>query len=249
MAQRLGMADPVRDKASLYGTAGAGVLGNESPLSVSIRRFLPNPFRGHRSAVPPAPVLRGRRVAGEPLWRGELVEIRRGGPADLPAVMAMLDGAVAWLEASGRTGQWGSRPWSADPERAGKIADRVRDDTVWIAEVDGEPAGTLIHSPAAPDYVPPAGEPELYVRLLVTSRAFTGRGVGGALLDHARAQARALGVELVRVDCYAGGDGRLVRYYRRNGFTPVGTFEVGEWPGQLLSDRVGSTATAAQAGR
>jgi phenylacetate-CoA ligase len=40
VATRTGMADPVRDTASLYGTADAGVLGNETPLSVSIRRFL-----------------------------------------------------------------------------------------------------------------------------------------------------------------------------------------------------------------
>jgi phenylacetate-CoA ligase len=40
VARRLGMTDPVRDTASLYGTADAGVLGNETPLSVSIRRFL-----------------------------------------------------------------------------------------------------------------------------------------------------------------------------------------------------------------
>ena len=40
VARRLGMNDPVRDTASLYGTADAGVLGNETPLSVSIRRFL-----------------------------------------------------------------------------------------------------------------------------------------------------------------------------------------------------------------
>ncbi len=40
VASRLGMADPVRGTASLYGTADAGVLGNETPLSVSIRRFL-----------------------------------------------------------------------------------------------------------------------------------------------------------------------------------------------------------------
>lgn len=37
---RAGIADPVRDTASLYGTADAGVLGNETPISVSIRRFL-----------------------------------------------------------------------------------------------------------------------------------------------------------------------------------------------------------------
>jgi phenylacetate-CoA ligase len=40
VASRTGIADPVRDMASLYGTADAGVLGNETPQSVSIRRFL-----------------------------------------------------------------------------------------------------------------------------------------------------------------------------------------------------------------
>ena len=40
MAERAGMADPVRDSVALYGTADAGVLGNETALSVSIRRFL-----------------------------------------------------------------------------------------------------------------------------------------------------------------------------------------------------------------
>jgi len=40
VARRAGMANPETDSASLYGTADAGVLGNETPLSVSIRRFL-----------------------------------------------------------------------------------------------------------------------------------------------------------------------------------------------------------------
>lgn len=40
VASRVGATDPVRDFASLYGTADAGVLGNETPLSVTIRRFL-----------------------------------------------------------------------------------------------------------------------------------------------------------------------------------------------------------------
>jgi phenylacetate-CoA ligase len=39
VAARAG-ADPVTDIVSLYGTADAGVLGNETPLSVRIRRFL-----------------------------------------------------------------------------------------------------------------------------------------------------------------------------------------------------------------
>src|SRR5262249_43419550 len=40
MAERAGMTDLLRDSASLYGTADAGVLGNEPPLSIAIRRFL-----------------------------------------------------------------------------------------------------------------------------------------------------------------------------------------------------------------
>jgi len=40
VGQRLGSTEPCFDSASLYGTADAGVLGNETPLSVSVRRFL-----------------------------------------------------------------------------------------------------------------------------------------------------------------------------------------------------------------
>ncbi|XVQ12397.1 phenylacetate--CoA ligase family protein [Spirillospora sp. CA-255316] len=40
MAERAGFDDPCHHTASLYGTADAGVLGNETPLSIEIRRFL-----------------------------------------------------------------------------------------------------------------------------------------------------------------------------------------------------------------
>jgi phenylacetate-CoA ligase len=40
VGQRSGSTEPCFDSASLYGTADAGVLGNETPLSVSIRRYL-----------------------------------------------------------------------------------------------------------------------------------------------------------------------------------------------------------------
>lgn len=39
VSQRAGIADPVTDIASLYGTADSGVLGNETALSVGVRRF------------------------------------------------------------------------------------------------------------------------------------------------------------------------------------------------------------------
>jgi phenylacetate-CoA ligase len=40
MGLRAGMERPAHDSAALYGTADAGVLGNETPLSIRIRRFL-----------------------------------------------------------------------------------------------------------------------------------------------------------------------------------------------------------------
>lgn len=40
MLKRVGSVAPCRDSASLYGTADGGVLGNESPSSIAIRRFL-----------------------------------------------------------------------------------------------------------------------------------------------------------------------------------------------------------------
>jgi phenylacetate-CoA ligase len=40
MAERIGSEAPLYDFASLYGTADAGVLGNETPLSIAARRFL-----------------------------------------------------------------------------------------------------------------------------------------------------------------------------------------------------------------
>lgn len=40
VGQRVGSQQPWYDSASLYGTADAGVLGNETPLSITIRRWL-----------------------------------------------------------------------------------------------------------------------------------------------------------------------------------------------------------------
>lgn len=42
VGERVGSKKPCYDSASLYGTADAGVLGNETPLSICIRRFLAN---------------------------------------------------------------------------------------------------------------------------------------------------------------------------------------------------------------
>jgi GNAT superfamily N-acetyltransferase len=167
--------------------------------------------------------------------------IRRGGPADVPAVLGLMDGAVAWLTARGRTGQWGTETQSTSPRRITTFMAWADAGQLWVAELDGAIVGGLALG-AAPEHVPPATEPERYVNLLITDRAHAGHGIGRALLDHARTLARADGVGLLRVDCYGGDDRALVRYYERAGFTATEPFTVeslrGPWPGQVLEERL-----------
>lgn len=165
------------------------------------------------------------------------MRLRRGGPADLPVMLETFDATVEWLAARGRAGQWGDRPWSHDPDRVA-LVERLAAEGLWVAEVDGAAAGFLTLVDRAPEYAPPVDERELYVRLLLVSREHTGRDVGGGLLDFARERARAEGVGLLRVDCWAGGDGALVRYYERQGFTSVERAPVGSKQVQILQQRI-----------
>ena len=82
--------------------------------------------------------------------------------------------------------------------------------------------------------VPAPTGPELYVRVLVASRDVRVRGIGRRLMAFADEQARAAGVDHLRVDCYAGGSGDLVRFYESCGYTRIAPFNVDGWPGMLL---------------
>jgi len=167
------------------------------------------------------------------------MRITAGGTGDVDTVLALLDGATAWLVGLGRTGQWGTEPHSTNPRRVAQVTEWAEGGRLHLAHLDGQVAGALAVGEAMP-WVPPATEPELYVNLLVTNRALAGRGVGARLLGHARDMARERGAHLLRVDCYGGGDRALVRYYERQGFTATEPFAVGEWPGQLLVQRLRS---------
>jgi GNAT superfamily N-acetyltransferase len=172
------------------------------------------------------------------------ITIREGGPDDLPAILGMLDSSAQWLVAQGRPGQWGTRRLSENPKVVESVTRDMDEGSVFIAEVDGVPAGTLTlaDAPGASlSHLPPPGEPERYIHWLVSDRRFKGHGVGSALIAHAAEVTRRAGVSLLRVDCYAGDDGKLVRYYESNGFTPTETYTAGadgKWPGQVLARRV-----------
>ena len=164
--------------------------------------------------------------------------LRTGSVDDLPAVVALMDGAVRWLVSQGRTGQWGDQPWSASEARVERLRGMITGagSELLVLEQDGAVVAALVHGPVAHGYAPAADEPESYVLLLVSDPAV--RGAGRRLLDESWARAQASGIGRQRVDCYGGDGGKLVRFYESAGFTRTDPFEVNGWPGQLLERTV-----------
>ncbi|MEU9344605.1 GNAT family N-acetyltransferase [Streptomyces sp. NPDC048278] len=170
------------------------------------------------------------------------ITIREGGPDDIPVILGMLDSSVEWLVGLGRTEQWGAAPLSAHEKTVESVARYMDEGVTYLAEADGVPAATLTLTDAPGAYLahlPPPGEPERYIHWLASDRRFKGHGIGSALLAHAAEETRQAGVGLLRVDCYAGADGKLVRYYESNGFIRTDAYTATrDWPGQVLARRL-----------
>lgn len=171
------------------------------------------------------------------------MRIRPGGTDDVSTVLALGDEAVQWMNARGNTGQWGTAPWTGNDKREATIRTHATGGGMRIMQdEDGTVLGALVITEERQAYVPPAEERELYVNLLLVSRRHPGRGIGAALIDRAKQEAAERGIGLIRVDCWAGEQGSLVRVYEGYGFTRVQEFTVavpgGDWPGMLLAMRV-----------
>ena len=83
-------------------------------------------------------------------------------------------------------------------------------------------------------YAPPAPVQELYIILLLSSRRYVGRGIGGALVNKAIELGYERKAEILRVDCWAHAPG-LVRWYEKQGFTRSNRFELNGWQGQIFT--------------
>jgi ribosomal protein S18 acetylase RimI-like enzyme len=154
----------------------------------------------------------------------------------VPTILRLFDEAVAWLVGRGQAGQWGHEPFSSRESARQRAGEWAAGGGLRIAERGGEALGMVVLG-AAPAYAELVSEPELYLQALVTSRAHAGEDIGGALVRRAYDEAEAAGIELVRVDCWAGAP-RLVRWYEEQGFTVTSRFRVGAWEGQLFERRL-----------
>jgi RimJ/RimL family protein N-acetyltransferase len=176
--------------------------------------------------------VRWSNIAGRRVGKSNL-SIRVGGSEDEPILLGLFDEAIAWLVARGQTGQWGSAPYSSRPAGIEQVHRLAGDEGLRIAERAGQPVGALVIGPA-PGYVPPADCEELYIQLLLTSRAHAGQQIGTRLIERAVTEARQRACEQLRVDCWAGAPG-LIAWYERHGFVRSDTFELNGWNGQIFT--------------
>jgi GNAT superfamily N-acetyltransferase len=160
-------------------------------------------------------------------------EIRPGDLHDLPAMLRLLDAAVAWLVARGAEGQWGSVPFSASPTMVDHVTRIAAAGELRIArDADRTVVGGYVLG-SRPSYASAIEEPERYIEAMVTARTHAGRGVGALLVDDAAARAREAGARVVRTDCWAQA-ARLVRWYEERGFRRAEVVDVDGWPAQML---------------
>jgi GNAT superfamily N-acetyltransferase len=155
-----------------------------------------------------------------------VVRFRAGSIEDIDAVVALFDANVAWLVARGISAQWGSEPWSGNPRLVEFARELLSSGVVTIAEIEGEVVGTSVVTDHPMPYVPAADKPERYLKLLISSPRHRGQKIGHRLIELAREYTVSEGVNLLRVDCWAGGDRRLVSYYASEGFTVTQEIEV-----------------------
>jgi len=167
--------------------------------------------------------------------------VRRGDASDSQLLIDLFDGAIRWMVRRGATEQWGATPFSENPERVKSMRTWAAGGGLRVAERDGRAAGAIVVGDAHA-YVHAAREPELYVMVLVGSREPFARGAGRFLLQVAEQEALERGLGLLRVDCFAGNDGALVRFYESCGFTRTERFTVRDWPGQVLERRLDTMA-------
>ena len=113
-------------------------------------------------------------------------------------------------------------PGSADTERARATFQRMLsypDYRVWLAELDGEPVGTL--ALAVLDNLAHRCTPSALVEDVAVHPKCQGQGVGRRLIGHAIEQARARGCYKLALSSNAQRQGAHA-FYERLGFQPHG---------------------------
>ncbi|MFG3545478.1 GNAT family N-acetyltransferase [Streptomyces clavifer] len=140
--------------------------------------------------------------------------VRAGRPDELGSVEALLYEASAWL-ASRNIDQW------QYPPHRDRITEALERGVCFLAFEHGKPIATIqVDDFADPEFWTPEDRPDaaLYVHRMAVTRATSGAGVGGLLLDWASERAAVQGKRWLRLDAWKDNQG-LHQFYKDAGFT------------------------------
>jgi GNAT superfamily N-acetyltransferase len=144
-------------------------------------------------------------------------------PADVEIVTSILLEAARWLQQGGMP-MW--RDGEILPER---IARDIGQGLFFVAEKDGEPAGTIKFQLVDPVFWPDVPEHEsAFVHRLAVRRQFAGGVASSALLSWSLQRTASLGRRYLRLDCDASRP-RLRAVYERFGFQHHSDRQVGPY--------------------
>lgn len=109
---------------------------------------------------------------------------------------------------------------------------------VLIVEDGATVVGAVAFASKPIPYVSAIEESEIYIHLLIAAPSHRGAGIGQRLLTAMRNETILRGIELLRVDCWSGGDRKLVAYYECAGFTPTEQIAVRDTSVQVFEQRL-----------
>jgi N-acetylglutamate synthase-like GNAT family acetyltransferase len=140
------------------------------------------------------------------------LSIRQAALQDIDVVADILREAAAWLEQSGMP------LWREDELQRNNISAEVRSGLFFLAECDGEPAGTIKFQLEDKLFWPDVPQDDsVFIHRLAIRRRFAGGEVSSALLLWAIARTHMLGRRYVRLD-YEASRPRLATLFERIGF-------------------------------
>ena len=151
------------------------------------------------------------------------LSIRQALPQDVEIVADIIREGSQWLEEND-VGMWRDDELSWE-----RIADDVRAGLYFLAECDGNPAGTLRLQLEDKVFWPDiAQQDSAFIHRLAVRRRFAGGEVSSALLLWSIARTQSLGRRYLRLHCEASRR-RLREIYERLGFRFPSTKQIGPY--------------------
>jgi len=151
------------------------------------------------------------------------IVIRQAMPKDVKIVSDILGEAARWLDQNGMS------LWKAGELSPSSIGNDVNDSLFFLAECNGEAAGTVKFQLEDLVFWPDVLQAEsAFIHRLAVKRDFAGGHVSSALLQWAVERTRSLGRRYLRLDCVASRP-RLRAIYERFGFRHHSDKQVGPY--------------------